>query len=451
MITQKKKPSKDKLKLADVTIGLKNNGLDTAKFKDLIAQSLPVVSYYGVQLQQNNIKKLIVDSNKYMPSCYVCYVDEQNVMHDIGFPTDNAKLTIVLPSTNDALANVFMDFKVQKYEVELMRNSNVKKIHMWGICSVESLLVTSYKSYDKTSYDLVTEVAQETGLGVMSNVDGSNDRMTWINPGLHGHDFLQDVANKAWVGESGYVWSFVDLFYNINYVDVERALSDDIGGIRWVATNIFNVSNLNKVAKTNDSTVNVPYLTNERSQVGSNIYFTGEQILNQSTDISLKRGYLRNAHFYDVDGNWADRGGSYKQYALDTITGSGTGNSVLLKGEPGDVDFYKRNTTNHYLDKIDTRNVYPDFLWAKLQNSENLRDLQKIAMTIVLPIPNFNIRRFEKLKLVFFNSNQGFTNAAVNVKLNGEWLVVGQSFHWSGESLYQQVSLVKRELTYGEV
>jgi len=35
----------------------------------------------------------------------------------------------------------------------------------------------------------------------------------------------------------------------------------------------------------------------------TNLYFSGENILNQSTDISLKRGYLRNIYFYDIDGN----------------------------------------------------------------------------------------------------------------------------------------------------
>lgn len=453
MIEQKIKPIKDKLKITDVTIDLKNNGIDTAKFKELIAQNLPIVYYYGIQLQSNNIKKLIVDSNKYMPLCYVCYIDEQNIMHDIGFPADNAKMTVILPSSSEGLSNIFMDFKIQKYNVELMRNSNVKKIHIWGICSIDNLLVTEYKSYDKkSSYEIMSDIAHNTGCGMMSNVDSSLDKMTWINPGMHNYDFMQEVINKSWVGESGYIWGFVDLFYNINYIDIERSMSQDIKEIVWMQTNIFNISNLNKVDKTSDTMMTTPYLTNEVSQLGSNIYFTGEQVMNQSTDISLKRGYLRNVHFYDIDGNWEEKGGSYKQYNLDTITSSGVdNNSVYLKGEPGDLEFYKKNVTNHYLDKIDTSNMYGDYLWASIQNSENMYDLQKIAISIVLPIPNFNIRRFEKVKLVFFNSNQGVTNSAVNVKLNGEWLCTGQSFHWSGDSLIQKVNLVKRELTYGEV
>lgn len=449
-ITQKQKPNKDKLKLSDVIIGVKNNGIDTAEFKNNIAKNIPVVYYYGVQLQQNNIKKLIVDNNKFLPLVYITYVDANNIISDIGFPTDNAKLTVVLPSNHESLANIFMEFKVQKFTVDLMKNSAIKVIHMWGVCNVENLLISEYKTYNqKTSFELMKETAGDAGLGFMSNVDSSSDAMTWLNPSMNKQEFLQDVTNKAWVGESGFVWSFVDLFYNLNYINVEASLSQPLTEIHWINTNIFNNAN---IGNTVNSEITRPYLTNEASQRGSNIFFSGEQILNQSTDISLKRGYIRNAYFYDIDGNWGDKAGSYKIYGLDTITSTGTNNNAIyLKGEPGGTDFYNKNNKNYYLDKIDTKNMYADFLWAKLQNSENILDLQKIAMQITLPVPNFNIRRYEKLKLVFFNSNQGLTNNATNIKLNGEWLVTGISFEWNGGALYQKVNIVKRELTVNEL
>jgi hypothetical protein len=451
MIQQKQKPNKEKLKIKDVTITTKNMNPDYAQRKIDNVKNLPQVYYYDVELQSQAITKLVIDSNKFMPLCYVCYNDTYNIMHDIGFPSDNAKLTVVIPSNHGALANIFMEFKIQRYSVELLRGSTAKKIHMWGICSTENLLVTQYKSYDKkTSFDLMKETAIDCGLGLMSNVDSSSDAMTWLNPGQEVHRFLQDVANKAWVGETGFVWSFVDFFYNLNYINIENSLSEDINKISWVNTNIMNNKMITDIGESNKTIA--PTLTNENSQKGSNVYFTGEKILNQSTDISLKRGYLRNVNFYDIDGNWGDKAGAYKKYGLDTITSPGSqSNAIYLKGEPGDTDFYSKNIKNHYLDKIDTKNMYPDFLWAKLQNIENLQDLQKIAMQIVLPIPNFNIKRFEKIRLLFTNNSLGVKANQRNVKLNGEWLVTGVKYEWNGKSLYQFVNIVKRELTIGEI
>lgn len=450
-IEQKQKPNKEKLKIKDITITTKNMNPDYAGQKIDAVGNLPQVYYYDVELQAQSITKLVIDSNKFMPLCYVCYTDTYNLMHDIGFPSDNAKLTIVIPANHPAMANIFMDFKVQKYSVELMRGSTAKKIHMWGVCNIEHLMISEYKSYDKkSSYDLMKETASTAGVGLMSNVDSSSDVMTWINPGWNYNEFLQDVANKSWVGESGYIWSFVDFFYNLNYINVEKSLSEDITGIKWINTTIMNNKILTDTG-TADKTI-PPTLTNEVSQKGSNVYFTGEKILNQSTDISLKRGYLRNIYFYDIDGNWGEKGGAYKKYGLDTITSTGSeNNSIYLKGEPGSTDFYTKNARNHYMDKMDTKNMYPDYLWAKMQNSENLQDLQKIVMQIVLPIPNFNIRRFEKIKLLFTNNSLGTKAVQRNLKLNGEWLVTGVKFEWNGKSLYQFVNIVKRELTFGEI
>ena len=450
-LDQKHKPNKSKLKLDDIKISVKGMNPDYANRKNDIINNIPTVYYYGTELNAQSITKLIIDSNKYMPLCYICYNDVINIMEDFGFPTDNTKITIVLPTNHEIFGNIFMNFKIQKYNVEISRTSPNKKIHMWGICDVDGMLVSSYKSYEKkTSYTTMEEISKDVGLGFVSNVSSSTDSMTWINPGMNVYNFLQDTTNKAWVGEAGFIWSFVDLFYNINYVDIEKSLSQDIKEIKWLNTNQLN----NKMIPnaTEGDTITSPILSNEASMRGSSTYFTGEKILNQSTDISLKRGYIRNVNFYDVDGNWSEKGGAYNSYGLDTITSSGTQtNSIYLKGEPGNTDFYKDNNKNHYLDKIDTINVYPDYLWAKLQNSENLYDLQKIAVEIKLPVPNYNIRRFEKIKLIFTNGKIGAKTAQRNIKLNGEWLVIGQSFHWNGKALYQKLNLVKRELTIDEI
>ena len=451
MIEQKLKPNKEALKIKDAEVSIRGLNPDITEQKLYIVKNLPQVYYYGIELYAQAITALSVESNSFMPTCYVCYIDTYNIMHDIGFPTDNAKLTIVLPSNHQSLANIFMDFKIQKYSVELVRNSNIKKIHMYGICNIENLFISEFKAYpNMSSYDVMKGVAQESGMGLMSNVDSSNDQMTWINPQLNIYDFLQDLTHKAWVGESGYIWSFVDYFYNLNYIDVEKALSDDISNIKWVSTTVLNNKLISDLPETFDTIS--PILSNEPGLKGGNTYFTDEKILNQSTDISIKRGYLRNLFYYDIDGNWSEKAGAFKMYGLDTITSSGTNNNAIyLKGEPGSTDFYNKNAKNHYMDKMDTKNMYPDFLWAKLQNSENLLDLQKIAMQIRLPIPNFNIKRFEKIKLLFTTPAVGVNSHQRNLKLNGLWLVTANNFYWNGDSMYQVLNIVKRELTIDEI
>lgn len=446
MIEQKIKPNSSKLKLTPVEIEYEKNRPDIAKNKLTAAQNAPTVYYYGVLLPSSFIKKMIIDSNKFMPMCYVCFNDIYNLLHDVGFPADNAKLSIVIPSNNTKLGNIFMEFKITKYEVELIRNSGHKKIHFWGICNIEPLLIQEYKSYDSYTYDLFNNIASNTGLGFMSNVTSSSDKQIWLNPGRENYWFLQDTINKAWNGDSGFLWSFIDLYYNINYIDVEKSLSQSMDEIKWqMSSTISSFPDDNK-NQTNIKEIS-PLLSNNSALSNTNSYFTGEKILNQSTDISLKRGYKRNVYFYDKDGNWSKKAGKYKIYGLDTISSLGNSDqTVILKGEPGSTDFYDKNKKNYYLGKIDTKNSYVDFLWAKMQNSENINDLQKIHMQILLPQANFNIRRFEKIKMQFLSNDVSPNGLKNNFKLNGEWLVTGFSLEWDGSSLIQRTNIIKREL-----
>jgi len=436
------KANKSKLKLEDAVIDTVGNDYKYANEKLKILKEVPQVYYYNQEFPMQYVTKLDIDSSSYLPTLYISFNDVYNTIHDMGFPGDNAKVTVVLPSKSDNLADIFLEFKVIKFKSNPIRNNNNKKIEMYGILNVENLLIKNFESFkDMSSYQVCEDLAQQIGLGLMSNVTSSNDKMTWLNPGLNRYKFLTDeVISKSWIGDNSFVWSFVDFYYNINYIDVEKALTDDINQITWIA----------KKHDEEKPTTIKPDLSNDMSMKDTNIYFVGEKIINESTETSLLRGYLRDISFYDVDGNWSEKAGSYKEYTLDTITAPDSDNTIYLKGDPGDTSFYENNKSYHYLGKIDTANMHTDYLWANIQNKENVYDLQKIGINIIIPHPNFNIKKFEKVNMNFINNNINATERVRNLKLNGEWLVINIKFKWTGKTYYQIVTLVKRELTFNE-
>lgn len=437
MIQQKFKANRELLNIKDIVISDTGNGMFGNSSKENIIRSIPQIYYYGVEFPMSNVSRIDIDNNKFIPTCYVIFDDVLNIIHNIGMPKDDSYVTIILPTNDDFFANMFLQFKIQSYHIESKPGQDTKKVHMQGVLSIDNLLTKDYKSYDMTSYQLFEQFAKECGLGFKSNVNNSSDKMPWLRPGIFGYDFLKQVLDKSWISESSYVFGFVDLYYDLNYIDIERSLEQDINMIDWISTS----------ADRNKSTIIKPFLSNDNALIGSNTYFTGEKIINQSTGISLDNGYIRNVSFYDIDGNWKDKAGSYKEYQLDTITTPGSeSTSIILKGEPGNIDFYNKNKSYHWLGKLDTKNMHPDYLWAKVQNKENLKDLSKISMQIFLPKINFNIKRFEKTQLFYVNNNENIKNDYDNKLLNGEWLVSGQSLHWNGQSYSQKVNIVKREL-----
>ena len=410
----------------------------------------PIVYYYNVQIPAEYITEIIISDTEFIPTFSLVFNDLQGFFSDLGFPSDNAIITIIFPTNHKMLKNIRMDFKIEYYHIEILSDNITKEVTMKGVCNINKLLISEYLSFiNISSFDVFKKMAESSGLGFMTNCTSSVDKMNWINFGWKNVDFLQYLINKGWVGESGFLYGFVDLYYNLNYINVEKSLSQDINEIKWIASDA-------SVSQTNNSTLNVepiiPLLSNLDNMKGSNLYFTTEKIINQSTKTSLNRGYLRKIHYYDIDGNWTQKAGSYKKYTLDTITTPGSEkSSIYLKGDPGDTTFYLNNDSNHYMDKLDTKNMHPDFLWASKQNEENIEDLQKINMQIILPLPNYNIRKFEKVSLLFVNNEPSISNDPKVKKLNGEWLVTGSYLQWNGDAMYQYVNMVKRELNISDL
>lgn len=445
MIEQKFKPNKDILKLKNVEINIGGDDRKYAEHYDDINRVIPKVYYYNAEILDSDILTLEVDSSDFLMNCYITFNDTQNIMNDIGFPTDNATVTILLPSGHPVLANIFLEFKIVEFDVDSIENSSAKRYSIYGILNVENLLIKEYKSYNKkTSFDILSDISKQSGLGFMTNIATSNDKMNWFNPGERNINFINYVIKHAWINDNSFVTAFIDFYYNINYINIEQSLSDDIN-INWVAQNrVDNETPTDELIK--------PMLSNNQSLQQNNNYFSGENIINKSTSISLNRGYIRNVHFYDFDGNWKNKAGSYKVYGLDTITSSKNGdNKIVLKGD-GKSDFYNKNKNYIYAGVLDTKNAHPDYLWAKVQNGENNYDLNKISIEITLPNPNFNLRRYEKVQLVYTKSNVSARGNMGPIKLNGEWLITGIKFKRIGQSpLYQVVTLIKRELSIGEV
>jgi hypothetical protein len=444
MLEQKFKPNSEKLNIKPVEITTTGKEQKYVNHDKEVREVLPQIYYYNAVILTSDIITLEVESSSFLPMCYLTFNDSQNMMDDLGFPTDNATVTVVLPSGHPNLANIFLTFKIIEYDQDTIANDIAKRISIVGILNIDDILIKEYNSYNMSSYDTLTEIAKKSGTGFMSNIDSTADKMIWLNPGERNYNFIQDVVKKSWVSDESFMVSFVDFYYNLNFIDVEKQLSQDIKEIAWVKQNRID----NETPKETD--VATPMLSNNKSLQQNNNYFTGENVVNKSTDVSLQRGYTRNVHYYDIDGNWDKKAGAYKVYGLDTISSSKNGdNKIVLKGD-GNSDFFTKNKSYIYMGKLDTKNVFPDYLWARVQNYENNIDLDKISMDIILPTPNFNIRRYEKIKLVYTKENVGVSGRPGSAKLNGEWLVTKIKFNKVGTSMmYQTLTLIKRELEIG--
>jgi len=398
-----------------------------------IAQSLgniPFVWYNGIQIHQTDISFLQVSTGSELPMVKIVFRDSFNLMKDKGFPLDDSNISIFINPRTDQLKPIHMDFKITKFSV------NGSTYTITGTIDASKLYIKSYKSLSNmTSFEALKSIAIDCGLGFASNIDNTDDKMTWINTGVRNYEFVDMIVEASYKSDETYLLCYIDLYYNLTYVDLEKELNRDIKQELGIA----NIG-IEDVAKLPDQEkASRLFLTNDSSSQNSNNYFIDYRIINNSTQVSLAEGYLTKVKFYD------ELKKDFLVFDVDSITSKGD-QTIIMKGSPQDEEFFKSNVQLIYTGKIDTDNMHKNYHYSFVQNERNISELRKIGLEIKMKTPNYNLYKFQKIYL--FLSNQASTPSQphVNNRLTGEWFIIDIFYKFDGSEYSQVIKLIKREL-----
>lgn len=393
----------------------------------------PFVWYNGFQISDGDIEFFSLYHIGILPCITLTFRDTFNIMKDKGFPVDDTRIKIFLSSRTQNIRHILLEFKIKNFSV------NGASYTIIGTLNVNEMYLKRFKSYSsKTSFFALQDICKESELGFNSNISDSNDKMTWINTGQKVCDFMDSILSNSYISDEGFAYGYIDFFYNFNYVDIEKELTRDITEDRSV-----NTSGISKDVTGDDKKIYKILLTNDHAIKESDMYISEYKILNNSTSVSLEKGYLNTSKHYDSIKK------EYLIFDVDSITSEGS-KTIIMKGSPQDEKFYKDNVTTTYTGKLDSDNMHSNYNYAHTHNMQNIEDLQKIGIVVKLPNPNYNLYRFQKLKLAITNKGGTPTNDLKNERISGEWFITDIKFIYNQGTYYQEISLIKRELELSE-
>jgi predicted chitinase len=392
--------------------------------------NFPFIWYNAFQIEYRDISYFNLTTSSGIPQLKLTFIDSLGLMKDKGFPLDDTKVTVFLNPRTTLLKEIHLTFKVVKFSI------NQGAYNITGLLDVNGLYVKNFKSYkDKTSFDTLQTIAKDCGLGFGTNLDNTNDKMTWINTGERVVNFIDTVVESSYKSDKTFLMSYIDLYYCLTYVDLQKEFDRDIKK----ELGVLNMG-LEEISKIQDKErVGRLFLTNDNSMQTSNGYFETYKVINNSTSVSIREGYLTKTKFYDEVSK------NFLIFDVDSITSAGN-KSIIMKGQPQDENFFKENVNSIYTGKLDTDNMHKNYHYSYIQNTRNLVELEKIALEIEMRTPNFTIYKFQKVYVSI--SNQASTPAAshINNRLSGEWLIIDISYKFDGIQLVQVFKLVKKEL-----
>jgi hypothetical protein len=309
-----------------------------------------------------------------------------------------------------------------------------------GFLDVSELYVKQYKSFPNlSSYQALKKIAEQIGLGFNSNIDSTDDTMTWLNAGMKVSEFIDSIYEKSYASDASFLLGYIDYYYNINFVDLEKEISRDIKDDKGIIMTVSRDLVESETSTTTTEAVSPLLLSNDIVFQETNSYFDDYRIINSSTGISIKNGYTTKVKFYDRLQQ------DNQEFNIEPITDK-SGSKIQLRGQQGDNSFKDTNLEYLWSGKLDTDNIHKNWNYASAQNDRNILELEKLILEIQVVNPNYNLYKFQKILVQISNQTQTVTQNHINQRLSGEWLIVDIKFRFTNSRFRQVVTLMRRDL-----
>ena len=389
----------------------------------------PFLNYNGSQINDRDIQSFTLEHEGMIPKVSILFRDSNGMMSKEP-PRDDTKFEIFLQSKSPNLKSIHLQFKIEDFK-KLQSN----QYSLEGTLDVSKLYRNKFTVKRGTSFEVMREICKDLGLGFNSNIDNTKDNMPWRNIGDKQYKFMEEIIKHSYISEESFMAGYIDYYYCFNYVDIEKEMKRDISKDVGIDT-----GGLSKPSDTDSNKIGKLALSSEKGLQSSNNYFTKVGERNESTKISMEQGYRTRTKFYDKVKKM------FLVFDVDSTTSDGS-KSHILKGSANDKEAFDNNYVTKYQGKIDTDNTHVNYNYAVTQNKINLDNMMKNQMDIVLPNPNFNLYRFQKIQ-VFVVKEVATISAPENIewRYSGEWLIASIKFSFKNGTLTQDITLARKEL-----
>ena len=391
----------------------------------------PYLEYYGVNISESDIKSLILYHDGIVPKIKFNFKDTKGIIA-LHQPMADSTMELFLNPGSSNLKPIHFVFNV----LTCVQIQNTGSYDATGTIYVPDLYKVNNFSYPGSSFDAIRKICKDLKLGFNSNINQTNDVMTWRNPNTKPHEFIEDIIAHSYIDDEAYMAGYIDYYYCFNYVDIEKEMKRDISKDVGIDT-----AGMSKASTADESSrIRTMILSNDKTLKESAFYFEDYTTKNDSTKKAVKNGLLTVTKAYDRITK------SFLVFNVDSTTSDGS-KTIPLKGAENDKTEFDTNIRTKYTGKIDTDNVHKDYNYAITQNRINLNELNKIVLDISMPNANFNLYKFQKVNVQITNPTTTPANPEeINFRYSGEYIILDITYLWMSGKLSQKVKLVRKEM-----
>jgi hypothetical protein len=386
----------------------------------------------GTTIDPKSIFTIELSNNKFLPEIEMYCSDTIGTLMGDFFPLDyDVILSIFVKAQSEETMPIRMDFRVTEYDPMSMRvGSTEKDFVIRGVLDIEELHTTKFEAFTDTSYNVLKNLSSKLNLGFATNTTNTDDNMTWINPADTYLKFIQDITKRSYISDTSFIWTFIDFYYNLNFVDIEKELSESPTDLQSL--------NSTPTDSTKEERWVEMYLSTSENLSSTNKYISTYNLNNQSFKVNLESGYNQSTKWFDKLDNTIEQ----------VITQENETNDINLTQLRTTKPIADNNWNDTFSGKIDEDNVHKNYHLALTLNQFNISKLHKVTLVATLKIMNFEVKRFQKILVDFIDTNLLNDNTAnVNEKLSGYWFVTGINYNFTKDGgSTQEITMIRRDL-----
>ena len=282
--------------------------------------------------------------------------------------------------------------------------------------------------------EALKNVADQLSMGFNTNDENTEDQQIWIISGTP-MEFIKETTDKAWKDIDSFWDCWIDVYYNLNFVNIQKILlarEDQIDPAAFLGN--LDVEFTWGTQSSQEQTIQFPkVLSNLPAYRTSSNYITSWKPQNRSSAITFDYGTSMICSFYEHLDNLYEDPQSRKYWDLDIspaydpdkindhilLRGRANWDSSLNQGERAMAnysykDIYKKapwlgvqyTINDPTVDPMQwSGNHHPNYMRAQVHNLINRIELDKLNIEARVRGTNNNIIRGDKLPLVLIKGD----------------------------------------------
>jgi hypothetical protein len=368
---------------------------ETAQFPDdkNIGSLFPYVSIRSVVIEYDELKSFEIICDGFLPEINLTVTDPRHRLTNVDFPLDGDVISVYIRPNDDSVQkSIRADFEI--VDVDRSGTSAIY-YNFYGVLRVPTIYDEVCQVKEGTSFDTLMSICSDLGLGFASNEDSTTDLQKWIVAKESREKFLQDITKYSYKDDNSFFTSFVDLFYNLNFINIQKTFSfEDVLEVGTVSTNqpTDQTADFKKLA--DDGPV---FLTNAKQNTGANNLISFYAPFNNTGKIVRTNGYRRTTQFYDSE---------LKELVdnfVEPLYTNGSDDKILLRGRK-DETFFKTLHKFKYMGKQND-NTHSNYHFARILNYQNNEEISKAGLQITIDSLNTDIFRYRRIPIILYDRN----------------------------------------------